>query len=394
MSTAIIDTITVEIEASSTISTNKYLLKTTSSTVKFPGFMALYIEEKDEDGTDNDSYSKENGNKTAFLLNLTKSDELNFRDIFTQQYFTQPPPRYTEATLIKAMEQKGIGRPSTYAPIIATIQERNYVYKENGRFRPDEIGMIVSDMLTEHFPRIVDLNFTAQLEKDLDNIARGDKDWVSVLQHFYKPFDKTLQKASTTIEKINTDKPSEEVCPECGKPMVIKSGRFGKYLACTGTDCKKTMPIVVKTDVKCPECGKPMVMKSGRYGDYLACSNQECKKTMPFVVKTGISCPKCAAEGQKGELIERFTKKKRRFYGCSRYPDCNFVSWQKPYELPCPECGALLLSDSKSGVRCSSCGYKGKTTGHKKLRQLNENTSNSWPQFKQAWRSGSEVVWQ
>ena len=360
MAAALIDTITVEIEAACRISSDKYLFKTTSSTVKFPGFMSLYIEERDEDGGDSETYGKENNGKSSLLLKLKKEDALDLIDIFTEQNFTQPPPRYTEATLIKAMEQKGIGRPSTYAPIIATIQERNYVFKEVGRFRPDEIGTIVSDMLTEHFPKIVDLNFTAQMEKDLDSIARGEKDWVGVLQHFYKPFDKTLQKAASSIEKINTDKPSDEVCPVCGQPMVIKSGRFGKYLACSDEKCKKTMPIVVKTDISCPECGSPMVMRSGRFGDYLACSNQDCKKTMPFVVKTGIACPKCAAEGHKAELVERYSKNKRRFYGCNRYPECKFVSWQKPYEKPCPQCGGLLVQDSRNGVKCTGCSYKTK----------------------------------
>lgn len=281
-------------------------------------------------------------------------------ELLPEQHFTQPPPRYTEATLIKALEHKGIGRPSTYAPIISTIQERNYVRKDNGRFHPNDIGCIVNDLLTDHFPDIVDLGFTAQMEEDLDLIAKGKKEWISVLKGFYFQFDTTLKKATETIEKIELPaKESEEKCPVCGEIMLIKTGRYGEYLACSNPECKKTMPLIVKSDVSCPVCGKIMIIKKGRYGKYLACIDPECKKTMPLAQKTGILCPECSKQGKKGELMERFTKKNRRFYGCSRYPECRFTIWQIPVDKPCPECGGLLTLSKNDMVKCNTCSYKG-----------------------------------
>ena len=237
-------------------------------------------------------------------------------ELFSEQHFTQPPPRYTEATLIKALEQKGIGRPSTYAPILSTIQDRGYVYKENGRLCPDEIGIIVNDLLTQHFPRIVDLSFTARLEKYLDKIAQGEMEWVSVLKGFYTHFDKTLSKASETIEKIKIAKMTDEICPDCGKPMVIKIGRYGKFIACSGYP--------------------------------------ECKKTMPYLIKIGVPCPQCGKE-----LVERINKKKRVFYGCSDFPRCRFVINRKPVSQPCPRCDKLLITYRNGWVKCTACEYKG-----------------------------------
>ncbi len=314
MSAALFDSTKVNIEAKSLNSTNKYLLRTISSAVKFPGFMLLYSEGKDED-------TKEE--KAISLPELKAGDKLVLIDVFSEQCFTQPPPRFTEATLIKALEQNGIGRPSTYAPILSTIQERGYVHKEGGRFCPDEIGIIVNDLLTENFPRIVNLNFTAQMEENLDEIAQGEKEWVSVLRGFYTPFSEKLKKATETLQRINTDKESGEICPECGKPMVIKNGRFGRFLACSGYPaCKKTMPLLVKIGVLCPECGK----------------------------------------SNGGEMIEKLSKKKRRFYGCSRYPQCKFAIRQKPIARPCPQCGNLLVHYRNGVVRCIDCKYKGDLT--------------------------------
>jgi DNA topoisomerase-1 len=251
---------------------------------------------------------------------LKAGDTLNLLDIFLNQQFTQPPYRYNEATLIKALEQKGIGRPSTYAPILSTIQDRGYIYKESGKFRPDEIGIIVNDLLADNFPGIVDLSFTAQMEDSLDEIARGKKEWVSVLKGFYSPFEEKLQQASENLKRINTDKATDEVCINCGKPMVIKSGRFGKFLACTGyPDCKTTKPLLIKIGISCPECGK----------------------------------------GDRGELVERISKKKRRFYGCSRYPECKFTIRQKPVPQPCPKCSKLMVNYRRGQVKCTGCEYKG-----------------------------------
>jgi DNA topoisomerase-1 len=314
MSAALFDSTKVNIEAKSLNSTNKYLLRTISSAVKFPGFMLLYSEGKDED-------TKEE--KAISLPELKAGDKLVLIDVFLEQCFTQPLPRFTEATLIKALEQNGIGRPSTYAPILSTIQERGYVHKDGGRFCPDEIGIIVNDLLTENFPRIVNLNFTAQMEENLDEIAQGKKEWVSVLRGFYTPFSEKLKKATETLQRINTDKESGEICPECGKPMVIKNGRFGRFLACSGYPaCKKTMPLLVKIGVLCPECGK----------------------------------------SNGGEIIEKLSKKKRRFYSCSRYPQCKFAIRQKPIARPCPQCGNLLVHYRNGVVRCIDCKYKGDLT--------------------------------
>jgi len=315
MTAASMENTTVEIDAKCPEPPKGYLLRTSSSVVKFPGFITLYSEGKDEDTEEE---------KAVPLPVLQADDKLVLLGLFPEQRFTQPPLRYNEATLIKALEQRGIGRPSTYAPIISTIQERSYVYKEGGRLCPDEIGFIVSDLLAQHFPGIVDLDFTAQLEEELDEIARGERGWVSVLKDFYIPFEETLNQASDKIEKIRIVKPTEEICPECSRPMVIKTGRFGKFLACSGyPDCKKTMPFVVKTGVLCPQCGK--------------------------------------------ELVERKTKKKRVFYGCSGFPTCQFAVNRKPVPQPCPQCGKMLITYRDGWVKCTACEYKDKVEELEKI---------------------------
>jgi len=309
MAAALVDTVTVEIEAKCRESQKAYLLRATSSRVKFPGFIALYSEGKDEDEDEDD--------KAVHLPQLEAGDGLVLLGLLSEQHFTQPPSRYTEATLIKALEQKGIGRPSTYAPILSTIQERGYVLKDGAKLYPDTVGIVVNDLLTQHFPKIVDLGFTARLEKELDEIAQGKKEWVSVLRHFYTPFDELLRIGSEAIEKVRIVRMTEETCPDCGRPMVIKMGRYGKFLACSGYP--------------------------------------ECKRTMPFLVKTGVACPDCG----EGELVERISKKKRRFYGCNRYPACKFATNRKPIRQPCPQCGKLLITYRDGWVRCTACDYKG-----------------------------------
>ena len=309
MAAALFDTVAVEIEAKCVEFQKEYLLRATSSAVKFLGFITLYSEGKDEDEDDD--------GKAISLPELKACDELVLLGLFSEQHFTQPPPRYTEATLIKTLEQKGIGRPSTYAPIISTIQERGYVLKESGKLYPDVVGIVVNDLLTQHFPRIVDLGFTARLEKQLDAIAQGKKEWVSVLRDFYTPFDDLLRVASEAIERVRIVRMTEESCPDCSRPMVIKTGRYGKFLACSGYP--------------------------------------ECKKTMPFLVKTGVACPDCG----EGELVERISKKKRRFYGCNRYPACKFATNRKPVPQPCPRCGKLLTTYRDGWAKCTVCDYKG-----------------------------------
>ncbi|TET42675.1 MAG: type I DNA topoisomerase [Dehalococcoidia bacterium] len=329
MSAALYDTTNVEIEASNTAASEAirspenspsflgekqpqgYILRASSSVVKFPGFMGVYSEGKDED---------ERGESLVSLPKLRIGDKLIYLGIFPEQCFTQPPPRYTEATLIKALEQKGIGRPSTYAPILSTIQERDYVNKDDGKFHPTELGITVNKILAEHFPKIVDPGFTAQMEEQLDEIAQGKYEWIAALQEFYPPFQDMLDKAWINLEKVSLTQTSEETCPNCGRPMVIKVGRFGKFLACSG------------------------------YPD--------CKTTMPYAVKTGVSCPQCG-----GELVKRVSKKKKIFYGCSNFPKCKFAVNRRPIAQPCPDCGNLLVQYREDWAKCVACHRKVKLSG-------------------------------
>ncbi len=310
MSAALFDNTTIDIKAGCPDSRTDYLLRTSSSIITFPGFTILYTESKDE--------IKEEEKKSSLLPQLEKDDELELLDLFPEQHFTQPPPHFTEATLIKMLEQWGIGRPSTYAPILSTIQERGYVIKANGSFQPTELGIVVNDLLAKHFPDIVDIEFTARMEEELDQIANENRDWVHVVQDFYIPFEKSLQDAFLLMDKVKlADELTEEICPECGKPMVIKLGRYGKFLACSGyPDCKYTKSFQVKTGAKCPECG--------------------------------------------AEIVQKLSKKKRTFYGCSNYPNCQFATNFKPLPHPCPQCGGLLTQYRTNWAKCTKCGYKGK----------------------------------
>jgi DNA topoisomerase-1 len=311
MSGALYDTANVEIRASDTGNQPEgYLLKASSSVVKFPGFIAVYSESRDEDerGSSPDLVG-------VSLPKLKVGHKLLYLGSSSEQCFTQPLPRYTEATLIKALEQKGIGRPSTYAPILSTIQERDYVNKAGGKFHPTELGLTVNKILIAHFPEIVDPGFTAQMEEQLDGIAQGKYEWIAALQGFYPPFRDMLDKAWTNLEKVNLTQASEETCPKCGRPMVIKVGRFGKFLACSGYP--------------------------------------NCKTTMPYLVKTGISCPQCG-----GELVKRISKKRKVFYGCSKYPECKFTVNRKPIAQRCPDCGNLLVQYGTDWAKCVACQRK------------------------------------
>ncbi|MEE8598449.1 MAG: type I DNA topoisomerase [Dehalococcoidales bacterium] len=310
MSAATFDNTTVDIKAKCSHSRADYLLRASSSVTTFPGFMTLYTEGKDE--------AEKEGQKDYLLPQLEKGDELKLLRLFREQHFTQPPPRFTEATLVKMLEQWGIGRPSTYAPILSTIQERGYVTKAKGSFQPTELGMVVNDLLVQHFADIVDIKFTAHLEDELDEIANDNKDWVSVVQGFYTPFEESLHNASQLMEKVKLpDELTEEICPECGKPMAIKTGRYGRFLACSGYP--------------------------------------ECKHTKSFQIKLGVSCPECGSE-----LVEKVNKKKRTFYGCSNYPNCQFATNFRPLPQPCPKCGGLLTAYRGKWAKCSKCEYKGK----------------------------------
>jgi DNA topoisomerase-1 len=342
MSAAVYDTITIDIHASAR-KKKTYLLQTKASSLRFPGFMALYIEGHDEE---KDEYDE---GKSVKVPELTAGELLKLIELFPEQFFTQPPARYTEASLIKALEQKGIGRPSTYAPIISTIVDRGYVYKESGKLRPEEIGMIVNDLLVSSFPNIVDFNFTAKMEDELDEIAQGKMKWRSVIKSFYTPFERDLADAEEKLQKIVIK--SEEVCPECGKPMVMKSSRYGKFLACSNyPECKGKKSIstvrspsgaVVADNAEstpevseepCPICGKKMVVRKGRFGKFLACPDYpKCtgKQTMRRNYSgstdkgadsqpdtTNEKCPKC------GEPMVVRRGRFGKFLACSAYPKC------------------------------------------------------------------------
>jgi DNA topoisomerase-1 len=311
MTAAQFDNTTVDIKAAGA---KAYIFRTTSSILKFPGFMTLYIEGRDE--------AEEDEKKNPVIGTLAKGDALDLIGLFPEQRFTQPPSRFTEATLIKILEQNGIGRPSTYAPIISTIQDRDYVTKSAGVFKPTELGCIVNDLLGQNFPDIVNIKFTAKMENELDEIATEKRDWVEVIRDFYTPFEKTVEKAKE-IEKVKMPEiATGENCPKCGKPIVIKEGRFGKFMACTGYP--------------------------------------ECRYTQSIKTAIGIKCPECA-----GDLIERKSKKGKTFYGCSNYPTCKFATGMKPIPQPCPKCGGLLVQARGKYVKCIKGDYSGKIPGDK-----------------------------
>ncbi|MFC2035856.1 type I DNA topoisomerase [Chloroflexota bacterium] len=309
MSAALFDNTTVDIEARCSSIKANYILRTSSTVSRFSGFTTLYTEQKDQ--------SEEE--KRSSLPQLGKGDELRLLGLFPEQHFTQPPPRFTEASLIKMLEQWGIGRPSTYAPILSTIQEREYVAKANGSFQTTELGIVVNDLVSQYFPDIVDIKFTARMEDKLDEISDEKTNWMSVIQDFYVPFEKSLDNASLLMEKVKlADEITEEVCPE-GHSLVVKTGRYGKFLACS------------------------------HYPEH--------KYTRAFQIKTGVECPRPECGG---DIVEKVNKKKRTFYGCSNYPDCDFVINLKPLSQPCPECGALVTEYRGKQLKCTKCNYKGK----------------------------------
>ncbi|KXG77598.1 DNA topoisomerase 1 [Fervidicola ferrireducens] len=305
MAPAVYDTVSAEIKA------GDYVFKASGSTLKFSGFMAVYTEGADE----------ETEREEGLLPELTEGQTLVLLQIKPEQHFTQPPPRYTEAMLVKALEERGIGRPSTYAPIIDTIQKRGYVKKEKGRFKPTELGQIVTEILKEYFSDIVDLDFTAEMENQLDKIESGEENWQRIVESFYEPFKEKLKVAEEKIEEVKIE---DEV-----------------------------------TDEKCEICGRNMVIKRGRYGEFMACSGfPECRNTKPLIEQVGVKCPKCG-----GDIVVRKSKKGRKFYGCSNYPDCDFVLWDPPSEIPCPRCGSLMVEKTVRNEKiavCTNpeCGYK------------------------------------
>ena len=362
MSPAILDTTTIDIQA------GEYLLRATGSVIKFPGFMKLYEEGRD------DSAQAIEGEEEDVLPSVAEGERLNFLSIEPKQHFTQPPARYTEASLIKELEEKGIGRPSTYAAILSTIQDRKYVEKKEGRFHPTELGVLVNDMLVEHFPELIDVTFTAKMEDELDEIEEGRYEWRQAVGDFYRPFDQHLEKARKEMRNVKGEEtPTDIKCEKCGNSMVIKWGKLGYFLACSGyPECKNTMNFKKSEDgtieamkeettgENCPQCGSPMVIKSGRFGRFFACSKYpDCKTTKP--ITTGIACPQ---EGCGGELTEKRSKRGKVFYSCTKYPTCTFAMWDKPVPKPCPQCGAPFMAEKyargSSSIICikKECRYK------------------------------------
>ena len=326
MMPAILDQTRADIGAAS------YLFSATGSIMKFPGHTIVYTE-----GQDIGSEAE----KENLLPELKEGDVLNLEKLDPKQHFTMPPPRFTEATLVKELEENGIGRPSTYAATLSTIRDREYAEMKERQFYATELGFVVSDLLTESFPEIFNVEFTARMEEELDQIADGKQKWTGTIKNFYGPFKKSLDKAKTGMRNVKTEEVQTDIkCEKCGKLMVIKWGRNGKFIACPGyPECKNTADYETKEDGtiviverveesmgECPKCSSPMVAKSGRFGRFLACSNYpECKTTKPYALKI-----KCSNEDCDGMLVERRTKKGRTFFGCSNYPKCDFATWKLP----------------------------------------------------------------
>ncbi len=351
MNSAKFDTETVDITA------GKYTFRATAQKLKFDGFLKVYREEKepDENGADK-------GVET--LPDLEANEEVKLKKLEPTQSFTKPPARYSEAMLVKRLEADGIGRPSTYATIISTLKDRKYVELLEKKLHPTDLGQTVNKILVEHFPNLFNVTFTANMEKELDLVEEGKDDWVKVIGEFYGPFLETingLKGKEKEIKDAMTEK-TDIKCEKCGEPMVIKWGRNGRFLACSAwPDCKSTRPLPEeeaknKTDEKCEKCGSDMIIKSGRFGRFMACSAYpDCKNTKP--ITTGITCPK---EGCNGKILEKTTKRKRTFYGCTNYPKCDFASWDKPVNKACPACKHPYMLQKVSKVkgeflRCPEC---------------------------------------
>ncbi|MEK7404524.1 MAG: type I DNA topoisomerase [Acidobacteriota bacterium] len=413
MTPAVFDQTTIDVAAKGKDGA-EYVFRATGSVPKFDGFLALYEEGKDQKDEEDEELKHR-------LPPVAEGEPLKLRQLTPEQHFTEPPPRYSEATLVKELEADGVGRPSTYASILSTIQDRGYVERQAGRFVPTELGMVVTDLLVESFDDIFEVKYTARMEEALDEIEEGKLDWREAMREFYGKFEKDLAQAERTMTDIKrlekptelvcdkcgkpmvirwgrhgsfiacsgypecsntrelkvdlpdvdgadlTEQEGEEYCENCGRPMVLKRGRFGQFYACTGyPDCKTTRPIGreerkpdVRLEETCPQCGSQLVIKHGRFGEFTACSSYPACKYVKRNM-TGVKCPACG----QGELAERRSRRGKVFYGCERYPECDFVTWNKPLAEECPECKSPYLVErrSKSGavVQCPSCKFKKK----------------------------------
>ncbi len=345
MENASVKNTTIDIEA------DECLFKTGMSKIIFDGYLKVYNDDEEE---------KENSSK---LPDLKEGDSLKLKEILPKQHFTSPPPRYTEASLVKALEEHGIGRPSTYAPIISKIQQKNYVEKIDKALAPTKLGMTLCKQLVEYFKDIMNYEFTANMERKLDDIAENKLEWSNVIKDFYTPFIETVTKAKQNMQKVLIE--SDVTCPNCGSKMVVRTSRFGtQFLGCSKyPECKTMLPLNSdgqtieqnkETEEKCEKCGSSMLQKTGPYGPYLECSNENCKNRKKIIKSTGVKCPKCG----KGEIIFKKSKYGKVFFGCSNYPDCDFVSWNEPVNEKCPECGNILVKKITKKEKKLICSNK------------------------------------
>jgi DNA topoisomerase I len=362
MAQALFDQVGVDIEATAD-DAPRYLLRATGQTMKFDGFIRVYTEGRDDE-PDEDAEAR--------LPELTAEQALRLLEVLPEQHFTQPPPRYTEASLIKTLEELQIGRPSTYSSIVSTLLDREYVRLEDRRFYPEDVGEVTTDVLVDQFrDHFLDYEFTAKMEDELDDIAEGKMRWTQVLDEFHTPFERKIEKAEQELERPEEE--LDELCPRCpeegrepGK-LVVKLGRRGKFVGCKNyPECRYTRdvggqerPEPELLEETCPECGKQLMKRWGRYGEFIGCSGYpDCRYIKREEKKTGVTCPQCG----QGELVEKRARPKGRrrasvFYGCNRYPDCDFTVGQRPLPEPCPECGKLLVAQRGGGAKCTSCGH-------------------------------------
>jgi DNA topoisomerase I len=365
MAQAIYDQTTVDIEARGSADpavqgSTDLIFRASGSVMRFDGFVRVYLEGRD------DAAEEEAG----LLPELEAGQDLNLAELRPEQHFTEPPPRYSEASLVKALEEHGIGRPSTYSPTISTLMERKYVRLESRRFHPEDVGIVVTDLLADVFPKVIDLGFTAEMEEDLDRIATGSKSWEPLVKAFFVEVEDTIAERQEKVSR--PEEPTDEVCPECGAEtgakLVRKWGRYGWFLSCSRyPDCKyrrnarqsadeAERPEPEMTDVPCPKCGKPMVKRSGRFGPFLGCSDYpRCRGIKNLAEQEYGTCPKCG----EGQVVSKRTKRGKTFYSCNRYPDCDFAVWQAPLSQPCPECGGLLVPDKDpDNATCAKCNTR------------------------------------
>lgn len=370
MSSAVLSTVNAEFACGS------HIFKSSGYTVKFRGYMALYEETSDTADTE----------REVVLPPVEKDAELNARDIIPEQHFTEPPPRYTEASLIKFLEEKGIGRPSTYTPIITIIISRGYVKRDGKSLRPTDLGEIITRLMNKSFPDIVDYKFTASMENQLDEIENGNATMLDMLSKFYEGFSRELEEAEKTVSKETYEAPVEEtdiICEKCGSRMIVKNGRYGRFAACPNyPECKNTKQLNKSgtaeaekepeiAPFKCEFCGSDVVVRQGRYGAFYACSRYpECKFTKQKVKSLGVSCPKCGRD-----IVNKYGRNKTVFYSCSGYPECDFSSWDLPTNEKCPQCGEMLYQKKGRALlvcKKEGCGYKREITDSSDAKESGE----------------------